>query len=136
MRVFFLRGYVLDSVKLKTLKVGICGYGTVGSGTLALLQGNAKQITRKTGVEIEVYRVASRSLQVAIAGVTHSGTDPFAVASDEEVEVVVEAIEFLLDKIKDHHPFLLGGQGDASVQYLRDRLVAPRTGKNEEDCGE
>ena len=92
MRVSFLRGYVLDSVKLKTLKVGICGYGTVGSGTLALLQGNAKEITRKTGVEIEVYRVASRSLQVAIAGVTHSGTDPFEVASDEEVDVVVEAM--------------------------------------------
>jgi len=82
----------LNSDKSKTLKVGICGYGTVGSGTLALLQGNAKEITRKTGVEIEVYRVASRSLQVDIAGVTHSGTDPFEVANDPDVDVVVEAM--------------------------------------------
>jgi homoserine dehydrogenase len=91
-RVFFLRGYALNSIKSNTLKVGICGYGTVGSGTLALLQGNAKEITRKTGVEIEVYRVASRSLQVDIAGVTYSGTDPFEVAGDGEVDVVVEAM--------------------------------------------
>ncbi|MDC1231731.1 homoserine dehydrogenase [Gammaproteobacteria bacterium] len=82
----------MNSDKSKTLKVGICGYGTVGSGTLALLQGNAKEITRKTGVEIEVYRVASRSLQVDIAGVTHSGTDPFEVANDPDVDVVVEAM--------------------------------------------
>jgi len=82
----------LNSDKSKTLKVGICGYGTVGSGTLALLQGNAKEITRKTGVEIEIYRVASRSLQGDIAGVTHSGTDPFEVANDPEVDVVVEAM--------------------------------------------
>ena len=82
----------MNSDKSKTLKVGICGYGTVGSGTLALLQGNAKEITRKTGVEIEVYRVASRSLQVVIAGVTHSGTDPFEVANDPYVDVVVEAM--------------------------------------------
>ena len=92
MRVFFLRGYALNSDKSKTLKVGICGYGTVGSGTLALLQGNAKEITRKTGVEIEIYRVASRSPQVDIAGVTHSGTDPFEVANDPDVDVVVEAM--------------------------------------------
>ena len=82
----------MNSDKSKTLKVGICGYGTVGSGTLALLQGNAKEITRKTGVEIEIYRVASRSRQVDIAGVTHSGTDPFEVANDPEVDVVVEAM--------------------------------------------
>ncbi|MDP5003026.1 MAG: homoserine dehydrogenase [OM182 bacterium] len=82
----------MNSDKSKTLKVGICGYGTVGSGTLALLQGNAKEITRKTGVEIEIYRVASRSLQVDIAGVTHSGTDPFEVANDPEVDVIVEAM--------------------------------------------
>ncbi|MDB9950026.1 homoserine dehydrogenase [Gammaproteobacteria bacterium] len=82
----------MNSDKSKTLKVGICGYGTVGSGTLALLQGNAKEITRKTGVEIEIYRVASRSLQGDIAGVTHSGTDPFEVANDPEVDVVVEAM--------------------------------------------
>ena len=82
----------MNSDKSKTLKVGICGYGTVGSGTLALLQGNAKEITRKTGVEIEIYRVASRSLQVDIAVVTHSGTDPFEVANDPEVDVVVEAM--------------------------------------------
>ena len=82
----------MNSDKSKTLKVGICGYGTVGSGTLALLQGNAKEITRKTGVEIEIYRVASRSLQVAIAGVTHAGTDPFEVANDPDVDVVVEAM--------------------------------------------
>lgn len=78
--------------KTKTLKVGICGYGTVGSGTLALLQGNAQEIARKTGVEIEVCHVASRSLQVELAGVARCGTDPFAVAGDPDVDVLVEAM--------------------------------------------
>ena len=76
----------------KSLKVGICGYGTVGSGTLALLQGNAKDIARKTGIKIEVSHVASRSLQVDISGVATCGTDPFAVANDPNVDVLVETM--------------------------------------------
>lgn len=76
----------------KEVKVGICGYGTVGSGTLALLHGNAREITRKTGVRFEVCHVASRSLQVDISGVARCGTDPFAVAADPEVDVLVETM--------------------------------------------
>ena len=76
----------------KVVKVGICGYGTVGSGTLALLHGNAREITRKTGVRFDVCHVASRSLQVDISGVARCGTDPFAVAADPEVDVLVETM--------------------------------------------
>lgn len=83
----------MNSDSNKSLKVGICGLGTVGFGTLQLLKSNADEITRRTGCEIEVVNVATRTLDPAkVEGVARSGTDPFAVVNDVEVEVVVETI--------------------------------------------
>lgn len=83
-------------MNLKTsnsLKVGICGLGTVGYGTLQLLHNNADEISCRTGCEIQVIHVATRTLDTAkVAGIARSGTDPFAVVNDPEVEVVVETI--------------------------------------------
>ncbi|MFK7864940.1 MAG: homoserine dehydrogenase [Pseudohongiellaceae bacterium] len=77
----------------KSLKVGICGLGTVGFGTRQLLVNNAEDITSRTGCSIEVVNVATRTLDPAkVAGIEKSGTDPFAVVNDPEVEVIVETI--------------------------------------------
>jgi homoserine dehydrogenase len=65
----------------------------VGGGTLALLQKNADEICRRLGGAIEVIHVATRSLDPAtVQGIAKTGTDPFAVVNDADVDVVIESI--------------------------------------------
>lgn len=78
---------------MKTVKVGICGLGTVGGGTLNVLQRNADEIFRRIGRRIEVVQIAARSVnpQCDTAGIAVTD-DAMAVASNPDVDVVVELI--------------------------------------------
>jgi homoserine dehydrogenase len=79
---------------LKQLNVGILGLGTVGGGTYTVLKRNATEITRRTGVEINVVQVADRNLAHAKALATDANVtdDAFAVVNNPAVDVVVELI--------------------------------------------
>ena len=75
------------------LSVGICGLGTVGGGTLALLEQNAALITARAGCPIRVTHVATRTPKPDLCGqVARTGSDPLAITSDPEVDVVVETM--------------------------------------------
>lgn len=75
------------------LSVGICGLGTVGGGTLALLEQNAALITARAGCPIRVTHVATRTPKPDLCGqVAHTGSDALAITSDPEVDVVVETM--------------------------------------------
>ena len=75
------------------LRVGICGLGTVGSGTYNLLKNNADEIGRKLGGPIQVALVGCRRdhPDCDLTGVTVS-RDIFDVAGNPDVDVVVELI--------------------------------------------
>ena len=75
------------------LSVGICGLGTVGGGTLSLLERNAALITARAGCPIRITNVATRTPKPDLCGqVAQTGSDPLAVTSDPEVDVVVETM--------------------------------------------
>ena len=75
------------------LSVGICGLGTVGGGTLSLLERNAALITARAGCPIRVTHVATRTPKPDLCGqVAQTGSDPLAITSDPEVDVVVETM--------------------------------------------
>ena len=80
---------------MQKIKVGILGLGTVGSGTADVLARNASEITRRTGLEIEVALASIRTLN-KVRGCNADGfeltTDPFAVVDSPEVDIVVELI--------------------------------------------
>lgn len=77
----------------KMIRVGICGLGTVGGGTLSLLQKNKAEIDAKLGCSIEVTCVATRTLRPeVIEAFAGAGTDLFSVVNDPDVDVVVETI--------------------------------------------
>jgi len=83
----------LSGKNTEILSVGICGLGTVGGGTLALLEQNAALITARAGCPIRVTHVATRTPKPALCGqVAHTGSDPLAITSDPEVDVVVETM--------------------------------------------
>lgn len=77
------------------LKVGVAGLGTVGAGVLRLLNDNAALITARAGRPIVVTAVAARD-RTRDRGVDVSAMrwhdDPAALASDPDVDVVVELI--------------------------------------------
>jgi homoserine dehydrogenase len=80
---------------LKQLNVGLLGIGTVGGGTYAVLTRNATEITRRTGVAINVVQVADRNIEHAktlTAGNVDITNDAFAVVNNPKIDVVVELI--------------------------------------------
>ncbi len=80
---------------MKHLNVGLLGIGTVGGGTYAVLTRNAAEITRRTGVAINVVQVADRNVEHAktlTGGNAEVTNDAFAVVNNPNVDVVVELI--------------------------------------------
>jgi len=78
---------------LKPVKVGICGLGTVGCGTLKVLTRNADEIARRAGRRIEIGAIATRRINPAIdTNGIQITQDIFAVARDPEIDIIVELI--------------------------------------------
>lgn len=80
---------------MKQLNVGLLGIGTVGGGTYTVLTRNAAEITRRTGVAINVVQVADRNIdhaKVLTGGKVDVTNDAFAVVNNPNVDVVVELI--------------------------------------------
>lgn len=78
---------------MKSVKVGIAGLGTVGSGTVNVLQRNAAEITRRVGRPIEITHIGARRLNPACElGDIKVSDDIFALVDDPEVDILVELI--------------------------------------------
>ena len=77
------------------LRVGIAGLGTVGAGTVRLLRANAELIAARAGRPVTVAAVSARDRGrdrgIELAGLRWHD-DPLALASDPEIDVVVELI--------------------------------------------
>lgn len=78
---------------MKPVNVGICGLGTVGSGTFNVLTRNNKVINAKAGREIRITHVGARQVSdnCDTSKVTMS-EDIFKVADDPSVDILVELI--------------------------------------------
>lgn len=78
---------------MKPVKVGICGLGTVGSGTVNVFRRNAKEIIGRAGCPIEIVQVGSRRRKdnCDLTGIEFS-EDIFAVAKNPEIDIIVELI--------------------------------------------
>ena len=80
-------------MSLKPVKIGLCGLGTVGSGTFNVLQENTAVVSARAQAGLEVVHVgARRDHPDCQLGDTRVSRDIFAVARDPEVEILVELI--------------------------------------------
>lgn len=80
---------------MKPVNIGILGLGTVGGGTVNVLQRNADEITRRAGRGIEVTMASVRTLDKPRICDTSSitlTTDPFEIVNHPDIDVVVELI--------------------------------------------
>jgi len=78
---------------LDPIRVGICGFGTVGSGTFSVLARNSQDIAARVGRDVIVTHIgARRDNPRCDTGATRLSRDVFAVVRDPEVDIVVELI--------------------------------------------
>ena len=75
------------------IKVGLLGFGTVGSGTFTVLRRNQEEIKRRAGRGIEITRIAVRTpSKVQGAEGIDVTTDFNAVVDDPSIDIVAEMI--------------------------------------------
>jgi len=75
------------------VRVGLCGLGTVGRGTVRVLSRNADVLAQRSGVTIELVQIGARNaVPDADTGAIPVTRDIFAVAANPEVDVLVELI--------------------------------------------
>lgn len=78
---------------MKAVRIGICGMGTVGAGTFRVLSRNAEVINARAGCHLRTGLIATRRDDLdAELGDIPICRDVLAVATDPDVDVLVEAI--------------------------------------------
>ena len=79
----------------RSVNIGVLGCGNVGAALINLVEDRADDIESRTGIRLEVTRVAVRSLSkerdVALPAKVFT-TDADEVVDDPEVDLVVEVI--------------------------------------------
>ncbi|HET8902367.1 MAG TPA: homoserine dehydrogenase [Saccharospirillum sp.] len=93
---------------MKSVNVGLCGLGTVGSGTFNVMQRNLEDIARRAGKPVRITHVGARRDNPAChLGSVKVSRDIFEVARDPDVHILVELIggndvakELVLEAIK------------------------------------
>lgn len=92
---------------MKTLKIGLFGLGTVGSGVLELLRENQKALELRTGVKLQVIKAVvskvGKPRSVSLDGIQLS-EDPNFILDDPQIDIVLE---------------LMGGTGLAKQVVLK-----------------
>ncbi len=79
----------------RTIRIGLCGFGTVGQGVWKHLTASRRRLEARLGTRLEVARVAvrdrrkSRTIKVPAAVLTD---DALAVARDPRIDIVCELI--------------------------------------------
>lgn len=78
---------------MNPVNVGICGLGTVGSGTVNVIVRNQAEISARTGCAIRIAQIGARrgNPKCDLAGIPVT-RDIFAVADNPDVQILVELI--------------------------------------------
>lgn len=80
---------------MRTVKVGLIGLGTVGSGVVEIFRRHGADFARRAGVSIELTRFADRdTARFAELGLAAEActTDAFELVADPDIDVVIELI--------------------------------------------
>lgn len=78
---------------MKEVRLGIAGLGTVAQGVLGILASNGELIAARSGIDLRVIRVASRTpkAEVALHGAQFT-TELADLYQDDQVDIVLELI--------------------------------------------
>ena len=80
---------------MSSIKIGLLGLGTVGGGTVNVLQRNAADIFARTGQQIQVSMASVRDLsapRICDCSAIQLTDDPYAIINNSDIDIVVELI--------------------------------------------
>ena len=79
---------------MKEIRVGLIGFGTVGSGTAQVLHEQAERLKKRTGLAIVLKKVADITTTAlpACLGATELTRDAADIINDPEIDIVIELI--------------------------------------------
>src|SRR6266404_4888979 len=80
----------------RTIRLGVIGMGTVGTGTIKVLLEHRREIERRLGCDLELKTICSRTIHkrdVSWMGRTVKSTADWKdVVRDPEIDIVVELV--------------------------------------------
>ncbi|MFF2529347.1 homoserine dehydrogenase [Brevibacillus sp. NPDC058079] len=79
----------------KNIKLGLMGFGTVGTGVVRIIQAHQEDLQKQTGLSIEISRILVKDAEKSRNIISMEGaltTDPASLLDDPEIEVIVEVI--------------------------------------------
>jgi len=110
----------------QTIKLGLMGFGTVGTGVVRIIQAHQDDLQKQTGLGIEITKILvqdaekSRNISSMEGKLT---TNPAEILDDPEIEVVVEVIggihpakEFILGAL-EHGKHIVTANKDLMALY-------------------
>jgi homoserine dehydrogenase len=122
---------------MKELKVGIIGFGKVGTGTASILMNQRELLKKRTGIDFILKKVADRDIKRKREITLPEGVlveDPWEVIRDPEIDVVVELIgginpakEFIMEALKNGknvvtaNKALLAGEGNELFALAKEK---------------
>ncbi len=81
---------------MRTIKVGLIGFGTIGTGVVKILQENHRIIEERLGASLHLKKIADRDINrkrvVEPAKETILTTDGREIINDPEIDIVIELI--------------------------------------------
>lgn len=80
------------NLEMKKLRIGLAGLGTVGKGVYDIIKKDAQILTKRTQTVFEITAIASRSKKDFIDPKIKFYQNALDLASDPEVDVIVEVI--------------------------------------------
>ena len=95
---------------MQKIKIGLMGFGTVGTGVWKILRDNKEKITENCGYDLEITKILVSDLSKSREGGACQllTEDPNDILHDESIEIVIEVIgginpakEFILEAIKN-----------------------------------
>jgi homoserine dehydrogenase len=93
--LFRIAGRFIRRERMKEIRVGLIGFGTVGSGVVKILQKNSKLIEKRVGAKIVLKRIVDidietdRGVKIRPRILTRSAEE---VIGDPEIDIVMELI--------------------------------------------
>ncbi|QDP40979.1 homoserine dehydrogenase [Radiobacillus deserti] len=115
----------------KTIHIGLCGLGTVGSGVVRILQDHRDQIKYKLGCEVSIKKILvsdihkKRDINVIGSELT---TDPKSIIQDPDIDIIIEVmggIEKTYQLMKEailHHKHIVTANKDVMALYGQELL--------------
>lgn len=85
---------------MKVVKVGLLGLGTVGGGTVNVLERNIEEISRRCGYQVQVVKASARNINAARI----CRTDTIQLTDDSNEVINDPSIQIIVELMGGHEP--------------------------------